>query len=488
MKLVFRQFLSSLVVVLVLIVSMGAFFVGFTKQVAYTNTWNHLEGYADSLKKQALVTRKVNGQQQLGINIDRLHSSEELLSSQDVRVVIFTAPNKVVYPEHGYQARISANDWAKLKAGKTLREKLDEPAQLFAGHKKSVYSKDTTDIFSPCFDSNGNMVAVISIGATISSMKKTMRGTYEILGLSTLLAVLLTLFISYALAHYMTKRTLRLKQAVEEVAQGDYGQTIPVNTHDELGQLTNSFNRMSTSLKESAAKIDRQNRMQRQFFSNAAHEMRTPLTTINGLIEGLMYDAIPADSRMKSLELMRNETERLIRIVNNNLDYEKIRTGQIALNLKEFDAAPVLRQLQEQLREKAEDQKDILALHVPVKLMVYADHDRFIQIVINIMQNAIQFTKDGTITVTAHADTDNNQVIIKIADTGIGMSAEEQEGIWDRYYKADPSRKNTKYGESGLGLSIVRQLVHLHHGTITVESAPNEGSTFTVTLPAKPEN
>ena len=120
--------------------------------------------------------------------------------------------------------------------------------------------------------------------------------------------------------------------------------------------------------------------------------------------------------------------------------------------------------------------------------MVYADHDRFIQIVINIMQNAIQFTKDGTITVTAHADTDNNQVIIKIADTGIGMSAEEQEGIWDRYYKADPSRKNTKYGESGLGLSIVRQLVHLHHGTITVESAPNEGSTFTVTLPAKPEN
>lgn len=488
MKLVFRQFLSSFVVILVLIVSMGAFFVGFTKQVIYTNTWNHLEGYADSLKKQALVTRKVNGQQQLGINIDRLHSSEELLSSQDVRVVIFTAPNKVAYPEHGYQARISSDDWAKLKEGKTLREKLDEPAQLFAGRKKSVYSKNTTDIFSPCFDNNGNMVAVISVGATISSMKKMMRGTFVILGLSTLFAFLITLIISYGLAHYMTKRTLRLKRAVEEVALGDYGQVIPVKTHDEFGQLVSSFNRMSTSLKDSAAKIDKQNRMQRQFFSNAAHEMRTPLTTINGLIEGLMYDAIPADSRMKSLELMRNETERLIRIVNNNLDYEKIRTGQIVLNLREFDATPVLHQLQANFRDKAEDQGDVLALHVPTKLMVYADHDRFIQIVLNIIQNAIQFTKNGTITVTAHPDTDNNQVIIKIADTGIGMSAEEQEGIWDRYYKADPSRKNTKYGESGLGLSIVRQLVQLHHGTITVKSAPNKGSTFTVTLPAKSED
>lgn len=114
---------------------------------------------------------------------------------------------------------------------------------------------------------------------------------------------------------------------------------------------------------------------------------------------------------------------------------------------------------------------------------VYADHDRFIQIMVNVIQNAIQFTEDGTVKINLQ-EADQN-IVVTVEDNGIGMTEEEQKNIWDRYYKVDPSRKNTKIGESGLGLSIVKELVRLHGGTIDVASQKNEGTTFTIRIPKK---
>jgi len=178
---------------------------------------------------------------------------------------------------------------------------------------------------------------------------------------------------------------------------------------------------------------------------------------------------------------MRSETSRLIRLVNENLDYEKIRSNQISLNLHEFNAVDALHNIVEQLKQKADDSGDMLELQAPKEIPVYADYDRFVQIMFNITQNAIQFTHDGTITISAQRGYE--ETIVKVADTGMGMSDEQLQNIWERYYKADPSRKNTKYGESGLGLSIVHQLVQLHHGKISVTSKENVGTTFTVIFP-----
>ena len=131
--------------------------------------------------------------------------------------------------------------------------------------------------------------------------------------------------------------------------------------------------------------------------------------------------------------------------------------------------------------QKADDSQDTLELQAPEEITVYADYDRFVQIMFNITQNAIQFTQQGHITITAQRGYE--EAIIKVADTGMGMSDEQLQNIWERYYKADPSRKNTKYGESGLGLSIVHQLVQLHHGKISVDSKQGVGTTFTVIFP-----
>ena len=210
--------------------------------------------------------------------------------------------------------------------------------------------------------------------------------------------------------------------------------------------------------------------------------MRTPLTTINGLLEGLAYDAIPEKSRQHSIELMRNETKRLIRLVNDNLDYEKIRTNQISLYQRNFNAYKPLTDVVTQLQQKAQDAGDQLSLKAPEELPIYADYDRFIQIIVNITQNAIQFTNQGEITITGERNAQQTATIIAIKDNGIGMTAEQVQNIWERYYKADPSRKSTKYGESGLGLAIVHQLMEQHHDQITVESKLHEGTTFTLTF------
>lgn len=238
---------------------------------------------------------------------------------------------------------------------------------------------------------------------------------------------------------------------------------------------------MTQSLNASQEEIHRQEERRRQFMADAAHEMRTPLTTISGILEGMQYDVIPEEDKKHSIQLMQNETRRLIRLVNDNLDYEKIRTNQISMERKVFDAAAVLANLKEQLAKKAAAQGDQLQLDVTANLRVYADYDRFVQVMFNVIQNAIQFTENGVIDIHGKRVEKGSQ--FQVQDNGIGMTKEQLSNIWERYYKADRSRMNTKYGESGLGLAIVHQLVLLHGGKITVDSKYGQGTTFTIFFP-----
>ena len=272
-----------------------------------------------------------------------------------------------------------------------------------------------------------------------------------------------------------------MKNATNEIAQGNYDIHLTNHSKDELDDLSENFNKMADSLQASQEEIKEQEERRKKFLADAAHEMRTPLTTINGLLEGLAYDAIPEEDRQHSIELMQHDTKRLIRLVNDNLNYEKIRTNQIKMDRKIFDASEVLYNLKDQLEPNAQDQGDVIEVKTPQPLRVYADYDRFVQVMFNVIQNAVQFTQHGHIQVTGERLPKGAQ--FKITDTGIGMTEEQLKNIWERFYKADRSRMSTKYGESGIGLSLVRQLVELHHGTIKVHSKIHQGTTFVIFFP-----
>ena len=214
--------------------------------------------------------------------------------------------------------------------------------------------------------------------------------------------------------------------------------------------------------------------------------MRTPLTTMSGLLEGLQHNMIPEKQRGRSLELIQRETQRLTRLVNENLDYEKIRSHQFVLAKQENDGNKLLDQIKEQLSRKAAKKNINIIVEAEEGLIVWADYDRIIQILINLVTNAIQFSEDSDIILQGKMQEEYSE--IKVIDQGIGIDPAHLQSIWERFYKVDESRKNTEFGESGIGLSVVQSLIEAHQGNIEVDSELGKGSVFTVKLPHKKES
>lgn len=213
--------------------------------------------------------------------------------------------------------------------------------------------------------------------------------------------------------------------------------------------------------------------------SNASHEMRTPLTTIAGIAEGLQYGVISPDEQQHSYDLIKEEADRLTRLIKSTLSYERLRQQQLENQPENFNVVQLVRRQIDQLIKQAEAVGNEIQDLTKQDIFVYADPDQVAQILTNILANAIQFTTNGIITVSV--ETENNQARIIITDTGIGMTEDQLSKMWQRYYKVDPSR--TKRGESGLGMAIVQQLVSANHGEIKVSSKLGIGTTFEIILP-----
>ena len=469
--------LSFFAIILTLMVIVSISFINVTNNTMYHNTWQQLKSYSDSLIQDS-IRYNMATQSFEGFATESLNSNANLLTRQNVHFAIYDTTHRKIFASNGFAPSMSKSDWKKLKKGETVCTKLITP-KINSRVSKGA-SPRMTEVSRPYFY-KGKMIAVVSIATFVSTIEQNMHQIKINLIMALLTASLVTLAVSYFLARSITKRIDRLRMATHQIAQGNYNVEVDDNGHDEVADLGRSFNQMTASLRESQQEIRRQEERRRQFMANAAHEMRTPLTTINGILEGLQYDAIPEEDKKHSIQLMQNDTRRLIRLVNDNLDYEKIRTNQIAMERKVFDASAVLENLREQLSKKAKEKKDTLHLDVEKNLRVYADYDRFVQIMFNIIQNAIQFTDNGIIDIRGKRVEKGSQ--FEVQDNGIGMTPEQLENIWERYYKADRSRMNTKYGESGLGLAIVRQLVLLHGGKIDVKSQYGKGTTFTIFFP-----
>lgn len=492
MRLVWRQMLGILVVVVVLCTTLTISFVGITNRTVYLNTWRQLSQNADSLiNDDEIIFNKKTGQI-VGIEKSQVDSKARMLIRQHVKFAIYDGKHALRYTnEPDYIPTISAKEWQTIKTGQAIQKRanvakttkkvtIKQTTPHSPKDEKLVAPPEMTTVIKPYFY-KGKLVAAVAIGTFTSTMRENMNQIINDLLISFLIAVLVALVISFFVSRSLTRRIDAMNKATRQVARGDYNIHLENRQKDELDELSHNFNVMARSLQESQEEIKEQEERRQQFLANAAHEMRTPLTTINGILEGLAYDVIPEDEKKHSIELMQRDTKRLIRLVNDNLNYEKIRTNQISLNRKVFDAGAVITNLRDQLTKKAAAKGNQLVVTAPPELRVYADYDRFVQILFNIIQNAIQFTDHGTITIGGRLVSHGTEFTVQ--DTGIGMTDEQVAHIWERFYKADRSRMSTKYGESGIGMAIVHQLVKLHGGKIRVTSRLNHGTTFTLFFP-----
>lgn len=457
----------------------GIAFTQFTKQSLETSNYRQLFGYATAVSK---VTSDLNessnatGAYEWDLNIHRaLTISETMLNQQGVNFVFVNNLGEVTYPatnERPIKFELPSESWKQLKNGQ--QQQLTSNKNIFGDKEATAYALVPFNLNREFYGALIVTQPAQNINAVVSEFSVNLLKGFALSGI-------LAIVISYAFATFQLRRINRMKKATKAVANGNFDSILPVHHRDEFDELAEDFNKMTISLKESNEEIDRQEERRRQFMADASHEMRTPLTTINGLLEGMEHQMIPESQKDNAIRLMKNETERLIRLVSENLDYEKIRTNQISMVIKKFNATETMRQLIAQLESKAEVSHNQLLLETQEEIDIFADYDRFVQIMVNILQNAIQFTENGEIRVKIEKE--ELETVISISDTGIGMAEEELKNIWDRYYKVDPSRKNRKFGESGLGLPIVQQLVRLHKGHIDVTSELGKGTTFRIAFP-----
>lgn len=296
----------------------------------------------------------------------------------------------------------------------------------------------------------------------------------QILFIATAAALLTAVLVSSFVTRRLVGPIQRMKTASQRIAAGEYEERVEVPGEDELGALARSFNQMAQTLAETEER-------RRQLVGDVAHELRTPLTNIKGVMEGLMDGVLPADP--STFHQVEKEVTRLQRLVQDLEALSRAEAGQLLLERERVAPVTFIEGAAARLRPQYREKGVALEVQIPGTLpSVLADRWRMTQVMMNLLGNALQYTPTGgRVTVTALWDED--QLAVRVADTGIGIAPEDLPHLFDRFYRVDKSRSRAG-GGSGIGLTIVRYLVEAHGGRVWAESAGlGEGSTFTFTLP-----
>ncbi len=316
------------------------------------------------------------------------------------------------------------------------------------------------------------------IAVQVAESSQAIKDANAMLLVIMLAASSISIFGSIMLGMVVSNRTLKpIKQITTAadaiVATEDLKTRLPwQGPMDELGMLTSVFNRMLERLEHLFS-------VQQRFVADVSHELRTPLTAIRGNLD--LIKRYGADE--ESLEAIESEADRMARLVNELLFLARADYGELTLELEPLDLDTVVSEVYREAKILSKD-RDLTVKIIdfePARINGHAD--RLKQLLLNLVSNALKFTPDGgqVIINLRHEDDD---AVIEVIDTGIGISAEDKERIFDRFFQTDASRAR-HHGEGvGLGLSIARWIVESHHGTISVASAPGKGATFTVKFPS----
>lgn len=288
-----------------------------------------------------------------------------------------------------------------------------------------------------------------------------------------LTAIGIALILAIILSRTLTRPIRELTAATQVASQGNLPQQVPVRSHDELGQLATSFNRMSTALARSL-------NLRRQMTADIAHELRTPISIILGHAEAVHDGVLPASP--ETFEIIREEAERLEHLVDDLRTLSMADAGELKLALRPYSPEKLLNDTQKIFAHQA-SQKNI-ALNTKIESglpEIEVDPERMKQVFGNIVDNALRYTpENGKIILSA--DVVDHGVEMKVQDSGPGVEPEDLDRIFERFYRTESSRARDK-GGSGLGFAIAKSIVEKHNGKIWAESKPGEGLTVIVQIP-----
>lgn len=317
-------------------------------------------------------------------------------------------------------------------------------------------------------------VFVFSESESIADFVNVMMKAIVLSTVSLMLAILIAIY-------FITERTIvplkNMLRAVKSFSRGKLDARVPVSGNDEFTKLSSAFNQMADSL-------ENQENLRRTFLANVSHDLRTPMTTISGFVDGIKDGVIPAEKQDYYLDIISSETKRLSRLVSTLLDISRMQAGERKFEMINFDICEMARQILIGFESRIEEK------HLNVEfncdkdnMLVRADKDSIYQILYNLCDNGIKFAHEGGDYKITIKQIPNRKISISVYNEGVGIPSDDLPFVFERFYKSDKSRGLDKSGV-GLGLYIAKTIIDAHDEQIFVSSEYNKFCEFTFTLPS----
>ena len=376
---------------------------------------------------------------------------------------------------------MSISDNEKLAKGTYVRTEsvqraLDQNKYFEKGTLGGIYKEDRYISTKAIHGSNNSdIIGVVIISANTKDIDNFMSMVMQIFFLAAIATLSMSILAIGVFSYNMVKPLRQMSTAAKQFGKGDFSVRVSATGNDEIKELATAFNNMAASL--SASETTR-----KSFVANVSHELKTPMTTIAGFIDGILDGTIPPEKQNHYLHIVSDEIKRLSRLVRSMLNLSRIDSGELKLNYQTFDLLDVLVNVIITFEQEI-DRKviDIKGLDMITPKSVYGDKDLLHQVVYNLVENAVKFTNDGGY-IEFNIIESLERFDFMIKNSGMGIGASEIEHVFERFYKTDKSRSKDKKG-LGLGLYLVRSIIRLHGGDISAKSNVGEYTEFDFYIP-----
>lgn len=407
------------------------------------------------------------------IETSDLNNNEELgtiLKDEQERLTIITSDGTVLFDN--FKSDIEENHLQREEIKSALKE----------GNGTSIRYSTTMDhdyIYAAIYDSKDDLI--VRLATPFSGVSQSAKILLPSFGIAFLFALFLAWILTRQLTTSIMKPLKDISQVIRHANIGKESIQFPDYQYPELTQITEAFLTLNEQTKENMEALDREKQVRQEFFTNASHELKTPLTSIRGYSELLRAHAISDANQVDHcLDCVLKESDHMTKLINDILTISKLETMDYKVVMNRFMVKESLTSVIDSLQVQASQRG--ITIHIKaIDFMVYANPDQIQELFYNLVSNAIKYNKqDGCIYITLRPILNSMTFIIE--DTGIGISKEDQERVFQRFYRVDKQRSKTIAG-TGLGLAIVKHIVQFYNGQIQLESQEYEGTRIEVRLP-----
>lgn len=423
-------------------------------------------------------------------NLLRNNISNSLYMSQGESEIVDT---QIAMLANEYKCRIEIintkntiiNDTESSEIGKTSISqnvfKASKGESVFVRNDKEQYVEFSIPIVSSLPDGDGNtvenIIGVLYINYSISNVFEYKEMVKEYIDIIMMLIIIFALFMAWLCSLIFTRPIKRIEQTVDGIYKGNLKEHEEKRDYTEIEQITHEFNKMVN-------RLNKQEKSRQEFVSNVSHELKTPITSMKVLADSLTgQQGVPEELYQEFLQDISKEIDRENEIIMDLLELVRTEKSETEINISSVNINELVESVLKRLKPIAKEKNIELIFESFRPVIAEVDELKFGSVVTNLVENAIKYNvADGT--VTASLNSDHQYFYLKVADTGIGISEEDQERVFERFFRVDKARAR-ETGGTGLGLAISYEIVKKHHGLIKIHSKEEEGTIFTVRIPLK---